>query len=119
MYYQEYYIVRLLYYYDVMMTSSCDHNCKFILLMTSSYYKYIIKTKINIYFSAIEKSQKTAQLDDERSQEASDNDTIQGKLRDEDLKPKSKEQETSKKFTYCVLYYNYHCYDVSYRIIIC
>ena len=58
------------------------------------------------YFSAIEKSQKTSQLDDERSQEASDNDT---KQRDEEMEP-----ETSKTFTYCGLYYNYHCYDVSY-----
>ena len=72
-----------------------------------------------MYFSAIEKSQKTSQLDDKRSQETSDNDTIQGKQKDEYMQPKTKEQETSKKYTYYVLYYNYHCYDVSYRIIIC
>ena len=113
-----YYIIRLLYYYDVMMTSSRDHSCKFILHQTIN-ISFITKTKINIYFSAFEKSQKTAQLDDERSQEASDNDTIQGKQKDEDMKPKIKEQETSKKFTYCVLYYNYHCYDVLYRIVSC
>ena len=98
--------------YDVMVTLSYDHNCKFILLMTSSCYKYIIYTKINIYFSAIEKSQKTSQLDDERSQEASDNVTIQAKQKDEDIKQKIKEQESSKKFTYCVMHYNHHFFHL-------
>ena len=65
------------------------------------------------------KSQKTAQFDDERSQEASDNDIKQAKQRDEGMKPNIKEQETRKKFTYCVLYYNYLCYDISYKTIIC
>ena len=47
---------------------------------------------IIFYLSAIQKLQKTAQLSDERLQEASGIDTIQAKQKDEDIR--SPEQET-------------------------